>query len=96
MEELLGLYLLAKFRNENTKNIMNQIDSLIEVSACDPEYVAEFFNTCTKKPIECFLILFRRWDKIGNELLKEKLLNVLKWFPGLEIIYENSEKKPQL
>ena len=34
MEELLGLYLLAKFKNEKTENIMNCIDSLIEIAEC--------------------------------------------------------------
>ena len=96
MEELLGLYLLAKFKNEKTENIMNCIDSLIEIAECDATYVTEFFCTCVKKPLECFPILFRRWDKIGNERLKEELLNILKSFPGIEIIYENKDKKSEL
>ena len=96
MEELLGLYLYAKFKNEKTENIMNCIDSLIEIAECDATYVPEFFCTCEKKPLECFPILFRRWDKIGNERLKEELLNILKSFPGIEIIYENKDKKSEL
>ena len=95
MEELLGLYLYAKFKNEKTENIMNCIDSLIEIAECDATYVPEFFCTCEKKPLECFPILFRRWDKIGNERLKEELLNILKSFPRIEIIYENKEKTPE-
>ena len=97
MEELLGLYLLTKFKNEKTENIMNCINSLIEISKCDDAtYVTEFFSTCVKKPLECFPILFRRWDRIGNERLKEELLNILNSFPGIEIIYENKEKKSEL
>ena len=95
MEELLGLYLLAKFKNEKTENIMNCIDSLIEIAECDATYVTEFFCTCVKKPLECFPILFRRLDIIRNERLKEELVNILNSFPGIEIIYENKEKKSE-
>ena len=95
MEGLLGLYLLARFKNEKIANIMNCIDSLIEISECNATFVTKIFCTFMKKPLECFPILFRRWNRIGNERLKEELLNILNSFPGIEIIYENKEKKSE-
>ena len=60
MEELLGLYLYAKFKNEKTENIMNCIDSLIEIAECDATYVTEFFCTCVKKTLRMFLNSFQK------------------------------------
>ena len=77
------------------KKILNCIYSLIEISECNATLVTKIFCTYMKKPLECFPIHFKRWDRIKNERLKEELLKVFNSFPKIEIIYENKEKKPE-